>query len=94
MLFDALSFNLLDTNTVKSTLDSTEGLGAKLKYVPNPSTTFEHEDAGRLSEQLREVSRIIDLDINELHTERAAFYTTLGGFDTHNTGDLDELFAK
>lgn len=55
------------------------------------NTTF---GTGSLSQQLRQVSRLIKSLSTNSTVERATFFTQLGGFDTHMTFDLSPMFSE
>ena len=60
-----------------------EDLGVKLDKA-QINTTFNvdnEEGGGSLAKQLEQVAKLIQLDVNELRNERAAYFTNLGGWD-------------
>jgi cullin-associated NEDD8-dissociated protein 1 len=72
-------------------LHSTETLGAQLDNVTLTSgRTF---PATSLGSQLHETSKVIQLD-GENGVERSAFFTQIGGFDTHGTHDIAGHMAE
>merc|ERR1711871_1645572 len=74
------------SSVLESSLRQTEELGKLLEGV-TIGTDFKAPGADRmdsLSSQFDKVSKLIKLR-DEIGTERAAFITTLGGWDTHNT---------
>ena len=78
-------------DVLQHSLHSTETLGAQLDNVTLASgRTFPDT---RLGSQLHETSKVIQLD-GENGVERSAFFTQIGGFDTHGTHDIDDLMAE
>ena len=80
-------------------LTSTENFGSELEQTSLDSGRVFPSD-NWLALQLEEVSKIIQLDTGTFGTERAAFFTEIGGFDTHGTvniasrmRDIDDALA-
>jgi cullin-associated NEDD8-dissociated protein 1 len=69
-------------------LKKTESIGALLSST-TLNATFGTDGFSR---QMQQVARLIKLR-NNLTTERAVFFTSRGGYDTHNTFNLDTLFG-
>jgi cullin-associated NEDD8-dissociated protein 1 len=81
------------SSVLQSSLVSTEGLGVSLENVTLESGRVFPNN--RLGPQLEEVSKLLHLHKTEVsRTERAAFYTSIGGFDTHGTMEISELMAR
>lgn len=75
--------SLLDLSLRKS-----ESIGALLSST-TLNVTFGTDNFSR---QMQQVARLIKLR-TQLGTERAVFFTSRGGYDTHNTFNLDALFG-
>jgi cullin-associated NEDD8-dissociated protein 1 len=74
---------------LSSSLERSEIIGEKLDVV-ELETDF--ADDSSFEQQMRQVSKLIKLRTN-FSTERAVFVVQQGGFDTHNTFDLDTRLA-
>lgn len=88
---------------LSASLASTEYLGVTLENTTLESDcTNEGADQSTciafpttvLGSQLLEAAKVIHLDSTSFATERAAYYTELGGFDTHDTTDIDDLMEQ
>jgi len=80
---------------LQASLRSTEELGEDLGNTTLTSgRSFATEESNTLAKQFNEVAKIIQLDRTKLEMERSAFYTRLGGWDTHGTVDLVPLLFK
>lgn len=71
-------------------LRESEELGAILSEI---TLQTEFGDDDRLCQQFEQVSKLIKMRAN-LTTERGVFVTQTGGWDTHNTFDLDSKFGE
>jgi cullin-associated NEDD8-dissociated protein 1 len=81
------------STVLQSSLASTEVFGLTLENVTLDSGRVFPDN--RLGPQLEEVSKVLHLHKTEVsRTERAAFYTSIGGFDTHDTMDISELMSR
>ena len=88
--------------SLEQSLASTEYLGGKLENTTlesdcenegaDPSTCITFPSS-LLGKQLKEAAKVIHLDSGNFKTDRAAYYTMQGGFDTHGTMDIDEHMA-
>lgn len=81
---------------LESSIESTEFLGKALgnttlksgndfasKVLVNGAVGRNH-----LAEQLKEVSKVIQLDTTDFGNERSMFYTSIGGWDSHGSVDI------
>ena len=81
------------SSVLQSSLASTEVFGLTLENVTLDSGRVFPDN--QLGPQLEEVSKVLHLHKNEVsRTERAAFYTSIGGFDTHDTMDISILMSR
>lgn len=70
-------------SNLEYSLKWSEELGVKLDQT-TVNTTFNTDSefgGGKLARQLNQVAKLIKLDVNTLKTERAAYLTSLGGWD-------------
>lgn len=77
---------------LQEALHSTETLGGFLNNATLGSGTRFPDS--RLARQLEEVAKVIQLNKQTFNTERSAFYTATGGFDTHATVDISALMTN
>ena len=83
------------SSVLQSSLASTEVFGVTLENVTLASGRAFPRTNNRLGPQLEEVSKVLHLDTTQAaRTERAAFYTSIGGFDTHGTMDISDLMTQ
>jgi len=83
------------TSLLQASLRSTETLGAELGNTTLRSgRTFETPETNALAQQFFEVAKVMQLDTTKFDMEASAFYTDIGGWDTHNTVDLDPLLSR
>lgn len=81
-------------SALQQSLISTEQFGADLENSTLESNRSFPRDNNWLGPQLEEVSKVIQLDSTKNNMERAAFYTSIGGFDTHGTVDIAGLMQE
>ena len=73
---------------LQSTLESTETLGKQLAGIKLKNEgAFDTTGYGK---QLKQVAKVIKLHKTTAKTERAVFYTSQGGFDSHATYDISD----
>ena len=83
------------SSVLQSSLASTEIFRLTLENVTLDSGRVFPRDNNNLGPQLEEVSKVIHLDTTQTtRTERAAFYTSIGGFDTHGTMVISDLMTE
>eukprot|EP01125_Pyxidicula_operculata_P014519 TRINITY_DN483_c0_g6_i1.p1 TRINITY_DN483_c0_g6~~TRINITY_DN483_c0_g6_i1.p1 ORF type:complete len:1985 (+),score=368.79 TRINITY_DN483_c0_g6_i1:207-6161(+) len=82
------AFSETYSKLLNNTIQKTETLGALLTNA-TLNTTFGNT---YLSYQLKQVAKLIKLR-DSLKSERAVFVTQKGGYDTHATFDMSELFG-
>ena len=70
-------------NNLEYALKWSEDLGVKLEQATvNTTFNFDNDEGGgSLARQLEQVAKLIKLDVNTLKNERAAYFTSLGGWD-------------
>jgi len=80
------------SDVFKASITSTEYLGKKLEEteLKHGNTWSEPEGGLDVSRQLKEVAKLIQLDTTEFNMERAAYYTKVGGWDSHASVDIGE----
>ena len=76
-----------------STLTRTEFLGERLENTTLDSG-IDFSQAGNLGAQFREVAKVMRLDSGEFQTERGAYYTSIGGWDSHHTCDITKQLKE
>jgi cullin-associated NEDD8-dissociated protein 1 len=81
------------SSMLESSLSTTEVLG-ELLDATSLSAPDTFGNGRSLGGQLREVSKLIKMDITDRQMERAGYVVVQNGYDTHNSFDkLDELLA-
>jgi uncharacterized protein (DUF1501 family)/uncharacterized protein (DUF1800 family) len=80
----------LYADAVFQSVDKSEFLGSLLD---NSVITPNRFGSSAINQQLAQVSRLIQSLANRTQTERALFFTETGGFDTHATVDVADLFG-
>ena len=79
------------SGSLEASLQVTEQLGELLKATILDTKFTKVDDGDRFTPQLEKVAQLIKMS-SALGTERAAFMTALGGFDTH--ANLHETMAS
>ena len=87
-------FSELHDSNLEKVIASTEALGPEIESTPL-ETEFVYPDSNGYDGQLKQVAKLIKTGVQNHAMERAAFFTSVGGFDTHSNmlSVTDEKYA-
>lgn len=88
-------FSELHDSNLEKVIASTEALGPEIESTPL-ETEYVYPDSPGYEGQLKQVAKLIKTGVQNHAMERAAFFTSVGGFDTHSNmlSVTDEKYAE